>query len=1436
MWTRSRETLLYPVIASCALWVACAEGQSSDSPEAESVDGGLSDFPVRPGRPDLEPRGDAIGVDGARYDAVTDGADEPPATDARDASPADATDFDRAPPDTRDGRDASDADATEAADASDLSSCEPADACPSNLFLRFDFEDDDGGWTTEGAASSWEWGVPSATFISAAGEGASAWVTNLDGDYNPNEISALVSPRLDLRGLSGDPVMRFLHTRNLEVFDGVWVEISLDGATWTKLGSASSGRNWYSDAGDDWWSGDGEGWVASEHILTGAAGHARVRVRLVLESDSSVELEGFGVDDVTFSGGTIDGGVEAIDVTSEGCGLRADNAVVATVANLGTEPFGGVDLTLLRDGVEVATESYVGPIVGGERDEYAFEATVDLTAGGHEITVSIAVPGDVDSGNDALTVDVSELGGFTGLPYTEDFETGDGDWIAYGTSSTWATGAPSAGIPTPPTGTTVWATNPSGPYTNNESSFVESPCIDLSELEGDPTMVFQHFYATETCCDEGWLEMSVDGGSTWRKVLADPRARNWYNDTISQWWEGDSLVWRAASVRLTGAAGHGDVRIRFAFSSDFSITDAGFAFDDVFIGEVRDAAVERVALVDPLAGRCELGPSESVVATVRNEGSATIEGATIELAVDGAVLATETLPAIAPDAALEHTFAATVDLEATGVYEIEVTVSLPDDSFPANDTGSLTVESLGDGTVLPYTEGFEAGAGGWFSYGTSNSWARGRPAAGIGGTPDGDFAWVTNPTGTYNNNESSYVESPCLDFSSAEGDGIFTFQHWFDTESCCDEGWLELSTDGGATWRKVLAGAVAQNWYNDTVSQWWEGSSGGWRQARVTLPGTAGVADVRLRFAFSSDLSVLRDGFAIDQLFISGDAIHDVSLGRLDIVDRGCRFGSSEHLVVAYRNEGTAPLTDVELEVWLDGELVFTEAMTRTIAVGESSEYALETPLDLSATGAHEIEVVATHPDEATPANNTTSLSIRSGFPYLEDFEAGDGRWFTYGTNNTWARGRPTATVISGASSGDFAWVTNPSGLYNNLENSYVESRCWDFSLSTSDPRIRFRHIFDTETNFDEGWLEMSVNGGTTWSKVLASADALNWYNDTGNQWWESGSGGWRTAETDLAGAAGQSDVRVRFVFSSDGSVLREGFAFDDVELLGVDVVEIEVSDVGLESNRCQPGASETVYADFRNNGTVAVTGLEALLAIDDAAVATESVATIAPGETVRHSFSAPVDLSAAGSYQLRVHHNAESDVEVSNDSRTVEVVHEGRTALPYDESFESGEAGWTTYGESSTWARGIPSGAVIASAADGDWAWVTNPAGSYGSEESSFLESPCFDFSTLSGDPVLRFQQQLDTEACCDHGWLEYSLDSGASWITLVDTGGASGWYEDTLNQWWEGSSSGWRSASVILDRFAGEPNVRFRFAFVSDFSLSLDGMAFDAVELFEE
>jgi len=375
-------------------------------------------------------------------------------------------------------------------------------------YYRETFEGSDGGWTTGGTSSSWAYGEPMGDEIAAAYGGTGAWVTNLSGDYNSNEMSWVQSPAIDLSAASDDPVLEFALNHETEsCCDEGWVEVSTDGTTWTKLGT--EGAFWYNDSSDEW-TGLSGGWRLVRHVLTGMAGEATVYVRVVLSSDGSVQREGFGVDTVVVR----DSIPVNLQVTAEPvadiCG-----GIVVSATNVGDETVSSFTLEY-GIGSTGSTETVTDLAPGDSATRVVFGSDGDVVYG------EAVVTGDLDLTDNAAmaTVAVSTVAIDGSTDYAEDFDSDDGGWLVGGTNASWEHGAPSDTIiSSADSGTSAWVTNLTGDYNSDETSYLVSPCIDASGAPADLQVSFAHLYATESCCDEGWMEYSVDGGRNWLKVV-----------------------------------------------------------------------------------------------------------------------------------------------------------------------------------------------------------------------------------------------------------------------------------------------------------------------------------------------------------------------------------------------------------------------------------------------------------------------------------------------------------------------------------------------------------------------------------------------------------------------------------------------------------------------------------------------------------------------------------------------------------------------------------------------------------------------------------------------------------------------------------------------------------------------------------------------------
>lgn len=186
------------------------------------------------------------------------------------------------------------------------------------------------------------------------------------------------------------------------------------------------------------------------------------------------------------------------------------------------------------------------------------------------------------------------------MPYYEDFESGTGGWLPFGSIAgqvnqySWAHGMPSFGAVT---ATQCWHNNTQGgTYAHNEQSFIESPCFDISSLQR-PMLRFDLYYHTDAS-DGLVLQASTDDGASWQTVGTLNEGIAWYNAAgiagqpggqALVGWSGNSQGWATAAYPLDAFLGASKLRLRLAFGSNAdnvsSTTFDGIAFDNVFIGE-----------------------------------------------------------------------------------------------------------------------------------------------------------------------------------------------------------------------------------------------------------------------------------------------------------------------------------------------------------------------------------------------------------------------------------------------------------------------------------------------------------------------------------------------------------------------------------------------------------------------------------------------------------------------------------------------------------------------------------------------------------------------------------------------------------------------------------------------------------------------------------
>ncbi len=1139
----------------------------------------------------------------------------------------------------------------------------------------------------------------------------------------------------------------------------------------------------------------------------------------------------------SFSQAAIDVGIVSIDSLTSDCGLSSSEKVCVKIKNFGSNTISNFPVEISVNSATPINETVSASILPGDSLVYCFNTTLNLSVPGtYSLIANTLATGDANANNDSSYLSIIHIPIVNTYPYLENFENGNGGWISGGINSTWALGTPAATvINSNPVGRGVnsWVTNLTGNYNNDDASWVLGPCFDFSNLSF-PQIKMEVWWSSEFSWDGAVLQYSIDAGTSWLDIglFGDPN--NWYTDSTinglaglgstQHGWTGignnSSGGWVLAEHDLSSLGGFSSVLLRVAFGSDGSVQEEGFAFDNVLIQEAPSTDIAVVGISSPNSG-CGLS-NDSVTVCFSNVGTTNITNVPLNYTINGGSSVTDTaFVTIFPGDTLCFTFDSLANLSTVGTYTINVFSSVTGDGNLLNDSKSTNVTNIPILSTFPYFEDFENGSGGWISNGINNSWVLGTPSGSVINSSSGSGfnSWVTNLTGNYNNDEESYVIGPCFDFTNLAAPQI-KMDVWWNAEFSWDGIVLQSSTDGGASWQNVGAYLDPNNWYTDNTiaglaniapaQEGWSGrnstgnGSAGWVLAEHDLNGLGGISGVLLRVAFGSDGSVIDEGFAFDNVLIQDAPATDIAVLSISSPNSGCGL-SSDSITVCYTNAGSANVTNVPFNYVINGGTPVTDTAFVTILPGDTLCFTFNTIANLSTPGTYNFDVYSTVVGDGSPLNDSISkavenIPILTTFPYFEDFENGSGGWISNGTNNSWALGSPAATVINSSPSGFNSWVTNLTGNYNNDEESYVIGPCFDFT-NLAAPQIKMDVWWNAEFSWDGIVLQSSTDGGASWQNVGAYLDPNNWYTDNtiaglaniapAQEGWSgrnstgNGSAGWVLAEHDLNGLGGISGVLLRVAFGSDGSVIDEGFAFDNVLIQDAPANDMGAYLLSRPITGCGLSSADSVEVCIVNYGSQAASNFSVGFIFNSGTPVVETyTGTVNPGDTVCYTFTTTtVNMSTPGSYFFDIFVNLTGDANSLNDSLLGVEVRNTLKAFPYYEDFDAlavGETGQLTndwIGANNGAFEWIANTGATTTTASGPIGDNTTGTGIYmyteasvpaAQGETAWLTSPCIDLTNISGGLVSVVYRYHMYGA--DIQTLYVDIDSAGTWIN-VDT-----------------------------------------------------------------
>ena len=369
-----------------------------------------------------------------------------------------------------------------------------------------------------------------------------------------------------------------------------------------------------------------------------------------------------------------------------------------------------------------------------------------------------------------------------------------------------------------------------------------------------------------------------------------------------------------------------------------------------------------------------------------------------------------------------------------------------------------------------------------------------------------------------------------------------------------------------------------------------------------------------------------------------------------------------------------------------------------------------------------------------------------------------------------------------------------------------------------------------------------AVPGATSYDIFVLGNKYMDSIGTTSNLFFDiggltNGVANWYSVRARVGGAVGMRADAIEYTHTGTGSC----FPYD-----------LSVSSLVSPSGGCGLTANETVTIQITNVGTDSIpsgTPITIRYRLNGGAMVTQVVnlaSQLDNGNTANLTFSTTGDFSPVNN-TINIYATTAGDNFAGNDSlvgitlTNIPVVN----TFPYLEDFETDSGNWYSSGILNEWEWGTPAGPVInTNAPGGTKSWMTDLNGNYPDNSTCYVQSPCFDLSSLT-TPWIRMDINVDIEFSWDGVLLQTSTNSGASWNTLGALGDPNNWYNDgTVNalaatdpaqDGWTGNSGGWISASRELTGLGGQSSVWIRFVFASDGRVNEDGFAFDNIEIFE-
>ena len=385
--------------------------------------------------------------------------------------------------------------------------------------------------------------------------------------------------------------------------------------------------------------------------------------------------------------------------------------------------------------------------------------------------------------------------------------------------------------------------------TTNSALEVANPII----LPSDPMLTFWHFYETENGYDTCYVEVLVDGGANWEKILA---------------FSGPSFGWRFASADLSSFGSVGDpIYLRFRIYADAGVHDHGWFVDDIAVLPKENAYIG-AGDVFPRAGIS--GEQFTYRVIYASPDGVLPTGATVY--IDGVP---HTMTDSEGGVTSGKTFSYTTTMsEGAHSYHFVINSGAEEYRFP--ESGEIQGPVVGT-PVYSFDFGLSNGGFTTQSFSYYQDWEWGVPSYGPSDVPYGSSCWGTRLNTTYHDSSQSRIVSPSMDVPDDGGRHYLVIWHWYRAQASYtplkhDGANVKISVDGGAPFVLFPQGGYdgtssRYNQLNNYLPVFGDTMSDFWQEEAFDITPWAGHSVIAM-FDFGSSSRNVEAGWYINRVYL----------------------------------------------------------------------------------------------------------------------------------------------------------------------------------------------------------------------------------------------------------------------------------------------------------------------------------------------------------------------------------------------------------------------------------------------------------------------------------------------------------------------------------------------------------------------------------------